>query len=543
MGDCISVKSVAELLALPTEGLESGTAAVVAGYYEPLDGGQKTLYYQADCTLPENGGTVHMPESGVGRWLYRDSVGHYGLFGVLGTEQNADEALEAMCADPQIKRIEARSDLNFAKRHKLYRSNITLDFQGHSVSTKGCELSQTESPYDPFSAIFYFSGKKVGEPFELTLTERWKELNDIYFVGDSSRFAVGEWYVIHCDKRKGGAEMELDKLLEVTEIIDETHIRLNYKNGWELKEGGVITFWKCEPVQNVKVQNMRFYATVGGLREGTAPLAFEFAVRCDIDHIYSQDNFWPLCIRRHNTHFLVEACELINPCEVVIGGTGYLAQNLNSLYGCVRDCHVSNARHLNDFTASAYCMVENCHGDGDWCGTYVTHGQYEHDLTYVGCSGLLSFANSGPTWGESAKRITVMRHSASRVIAMTHVSDLTLIDVQAYKREEAKDYRNEAYEFDTGTFFVNCDGLQMRGCTAEGGIKFTNRSSRSRRRNLLDGCAFHQPAGYGTKVYEDTPEVERVDFINCDFYGCGAEEIEGIKSPKYINTEFYKEED
>ena len=38
-------------------------------------------------------------------------------------------------------------------------------------------------------------------------------------------------------------------------------------------------------------------------------------------------------------------------------------------------------------------------------------------------------------------------------------------------------------------------------------------------------------------------EVERVDFINCDFYGCGAEEIEGIKSPKYINTEFYKEED
>ena len=50
-----------------------------------------------------------------------------------------------------------------------------------------------------------------------------------------------------------------------------------------------------------------------------------------------------------------------------------------------------------------------------------------------------------------------MRHSASRVIAMTHVSDLTLIDVQAYKREEAKDYRNEAYEFDTGTFFVNCE--------------------------------------------------------------------------------------
>ena len=136
---------------------------------------------------------------------------------------------------------------------------------------------------------------------------------------------------------------------------------------------------------------------------------------------------------------------------------------------------------------------------GGFADSGDVYKRQEHDLTYVGCSGLLSFANSGPTWGESAKRITVMRHSASRVIAMTHVSDLTLIDVQAYKREEAKDYRNEAYEFDTGTFFVNCDGLQMRGCTAEGGIKFTNRSSRSRRRNLLDGCAFHQPAGDGTR--------------------------------------------
>ncbi len=51
------------------------------------------------------------------------------------------------------------------------------------------------------------------------------------------------------------------------------------------------------------------------------------------------------------------------------------------------DCHTTNARHLNDWTASSYGLVENCHGDGDDQGPFVTHGQYEHDLTYVGNSG------------------------------------------------------------------------------------------------------------------------------------------------------------
>lgn len=112
-----------------------------------------------------------------------------------------------------------------------------------------------------------------------------------------------------------------------------------------------------------------------------------------------------------------------------MGGTGYLTQQIHCLYGKVRDCTTSNARHLNDFTGSAYCMVENCHGDGDFHGAYVTHGQFEHDLTYVGNSGLLSFANSGPTWGSSAKRITVVRHTGFWGIGFAKVSDLTLQDV------------------------------------------------------------------------------------------------------------------
>lgn len=539
MSRFFQIDTVEALRALPSGELETGDCAFVAGYARAGDGGEKTVYFDADSDAAEDGGLVHAPaDGGRGRWLYRGHAGDFALFGIFDDSVDADAAYHAMVNNPRITLIRANSDLNFARRHTDFRNNLTLDFQNHAVHTRHAERSRCS---DPFAATFAFRGYPTGEEKILTLPVAWRELQDIYYVGDSSWFSVGDWVQVSCNRLSGWCEMELDKMLEVTEIIDETRVRFNYKNGWAFEPGRIITFRKIRPVHNITIRNLRFFATPGGERTGTSPIAFEYAVRCDIDHIYSQENFWPLCIRRYNTHFLVEACELVNPCEVVIGGTGYLAQNLNSLYGCVRDCHVSNARHLNDFTASAYCMVENCHGDGDWCGAYVTHGQYEHDLTYVGNSGLLSFANSGPTWGCSAKRITVMRHSCSRLVAWTKITDLTLIDVQVNYREEKKDYRYEAFEFDSGTIFLNADGAQLRGCTAEGGIKFIHRSARSRRRNIMDGCAINQPQGYGWKIDENGPDIPRIDFVNCDFYGCAADQVQGVAEKNFINTEFHEE--
>ena len=183
----------------------------------------------------------------------------------------------------------------------------------------------------------------------------------------------------------------------------------------------------------------------GGEETGAQPLAFEYAVRCDVRDVRARHTYWPVLLRRHNTEYVTERCSLANPIEVVVGGTGYLTQQIHCLYGKVRDCTTSNARHLNDFTGSAYCMVENCHGDGDFHGAYVTHGQFEHDLTYVGNSGLLSFANSGPTWGSSAKRITVVRHTGFWGIGFAKVSDLTLQDVAVCRTGAYDGVNTEGY--------------------------------------------------------------------------------------------------
>ena len=228
----------------------------------------------------------------------------------------------------------------------------------------------------------------------------------------------------------------------------------------------------------------------GGATEETRtePLAFEYAVRCDVRDVRARHTYWPVLLRRHNTEYVTERCSLANPIEVVVGGTGYLTQQIHCLYGKVRDCTTSNARHLNDFTGSAYCMVENCHGDGDFHGAYVTHGQFEHDLTYVGNSGLLSFANSGPTWGSSAKRITVVRHTGFWGIGFAKVSDLTLQDVAVCRTGAYDGVNTEGYG-PCGTFLLNADGLQMRGCTAEK-LVLTQRSRRAKRPAIVEGCWF-----------------------------------------------------
>ena len=420
-------------------------------------------------------------------------------YGVNGPDTPADDALDKMANDPSVRVIHAWTSLNFTRRHTFFRSNLTLDFHGNRITAEGIEPCAHN---DPFSAILHFCGQPAEEGVTLALTEPLRELYDIFEVPDSSAFPLYSWWQVTCDRLAGREEKEIDKLLMVTEVIDGRHVRFNYKMGWPLAPGRSITYRRVEPVRNVDVRNMEFWGNYGGEEKGAQPLALEYAVECDAVNLKAYHTYWPVVLRRHNTGYVTERCSLVNPVEVVVGGTGYLTQQIHCLYGKVRDCTASNARHLNDFTGSAYCMVENCHGDGDFHGAYVTHGQFEHDLTYVGNSGLLSFANSGPTWGSSAKRITVTRHIGCWGLAFAKVSDLTLQDVEIYKTEK--------YE-QCGTLLMNADGLRLVGCRADK-LVLTQRSARSERPCIVEGCVF--PDGIEITRSGEAPVTNEIQFVH-----------------------------
>lgn len=520
------VPDIAALLAIDPARLEDGALVYVGGGRELGDGGAHVARWAAACTAPGNGGTVRdpfggtrtgvgvSPEGPAGRWLVQhDGTGDYRWFGVMNEMDPADDALDAMVADPAIRTVVARSNLRFARRHVFARSDITLDFGGFTVRTEGIEEAK---PNDPFSAVLFFRGEPTGERQTVTLTHGIAELTDVLEVADASAFAEDDWWVAQVDIVQGGAERELNYMLRVTRIIDATHVQFNYYTGWPLAAGRTIAYKRMNPVQRVAVRDMTFIG--GGSKDttGSQPVAFEYAAYCDAVGIRAFATFWPVIMRRYNSHYVTERCELTNPTEVIVGGTGYLTQQINCLYGHVRDCNSSNARHLNDFTHAAYCMVDNCHAAGEEHGPYVTHGQYEHDLTYTGNSGLLSFANSGPTWGDSAKRITVRKHVGSRIIAHKKISDLTLEDCHAIKYEGLPD---------SGTIWVNADGVQLRGCTATHGITITQRTSRSARPNVADGCSFALPAG---SVVADASVTADFTLRSCTLLGADGNTIGGI---------------
>ncbi|MFE7325827.1 peptidase C14 [Streptomyces sp. NPDC057565] len=504
-----TVDTVAELRALNTTPFEDGAQVLVAGYHAPGDGGAMAVRWDKKSDTAHNGGTVIAPTGGKsGRWvqLHNGTV-DFRTFGHFDTEEPADAALDAMIADTSIHRIEAHTDLHFTKRHLFNRSHIELDFGGHRMVTDGIEKNTHDNP---FGAVLSFRGTVTDTTVKHALSGKVIELTDTFPVPDATAFEVGQWWSVQVDPVAGGGgdERELQKLVEITEIVDGGHIRIGYLNGWELAEGRRLTWTRIEPVLNTHIRNLVFEGAGPDEYTGSHPVSFEYAVGCDVSGIHATGSFWPVVMRRWCTRFRTEQCSLKNPPTVDYGGAGYLTQQIYCLYGRVADCTTSNVRHLNDLTASAYCTVVNCHGDGDDAGgnPFTTHGQYEHDLLFDGNSGLMDIANSGAQWGISAKRITVRRHVCSWFTANTKITDLTLEDITVIARPT----------FDqAGTLTVNADGAQVRGCTART-FAVAQRSARSTRPTVISDCSFELPAG---AVLVQTPVTAQVHFVRCTFKG------------------------
>lgn len=414
----------------------------------------------------------------------KGGVADFRDYGHSGPERPADDALDEMLADTGIHRIEAHTDLLFTRRHTTARSDVELDFGGNRMLTEGIE----ENGHDnPFGAVLFFRGEVTDTVHEHTLGAALPELSDVYEVGDSGAFGVGQWWAVESDAAGAGRyEKEIQRLVQVTEVVDGTHIRVGYQTGWPLAAGRTLTWTRVKPVERAHVRNVVFEGAGDDQYTGSHPVAYEYAVGCDVSGIEATGTFWPVVMRRWCTRFRTENCTLANPRSVTYGGAGYLTQQIYCLYGHVSNCRTSNARHLNDFTASAYCYVTNCHGDGDDQGPFVTHGQFEHDLVYTGNSGLMTFANSGAAWGGAAKRITVRRHVCSWFVARVKVTDLTLEDVTVIGKKSLDG---------SGMLWVNADGVQIRGCTASGPLIVSQASDRSARPNVIADSAFSLAPG------------------------------------------------
>ncbi|MFR1785398.1 MAG: hypothetical protein ACLSWY_05065 [Ruthenibacterium lactatiformans] len=228
-----TVETAARLLELPAATLHAGDVAQVLGRLVPGDG--SWLYrWDPNSTAGPNGGTVLAPAGmpAAGRWL----LCHSGTvdarcFGVFGPDVPADDALDALMADGSVTRIVFGTDVNFTRRHMFTRGHVTLDFTGHTVTAQGVEHAKHN---DPFGALFHFTGVPGDDVRTFPLAQPMRELYDVFEVPGAGGIPLYSWWQVSVNSLAGREEKEIDKLLCVTERIDESHVRVNYKMGWPL---------------------------------------------------------------------------------------------------------------------------------------------------------------------------------------------------------------------------------------------------------------------------------------------------------------------
>lgn len=109
--------------------------------------------------------------------------------------------------------------------------------------------------------------------------------------------------------------------------------------GWPLDAGRVMTWRRVEPIERVCVQDMEFRGNEGG--EETARSRWPLSTRCGATCGTCGRGIptGPCCCAATTPNTSPNGAVLANPIEVVVGGTGYLTQQIHCLYGKVRDCH------------------------------------------------------------------------------------------------------------------------------------------------------------------------------------------------------------
>ena len=201
--------SASDVAALAELSAKADDIVAVAGYASPGDGGGGLFRFVTKRPPEVNGGTVVPGAKGVWVRVHTGTL-DFRAFGIFGPDVPADDALDALVNDASVHRIEAHTDLNFVRRHRLSRSNIVLDFGNHLMTTEGIENAGAD---DPFAAVLFFQGAVTDAVHEAGLGETVPDLADVFPVGDSSFFEFGAWYAAEVNALAGRWERELQRLV------------------------------------------------------------------------------------------------------------------------------------------------------------------------------------------------------------------------------------------------------------------------------------------------------------------------------------------
>lgn len=540
IGECKDISTLRTI-----EPSYDGQVIRLRGYYsDSYSGGGRFFRSVNPDGLTDNGGTIIFTSEGN---VWKSDDIYNVMLEDFGAKDGADntEAFHKAINSPAKKITTNIKELILTNNIVITRGDLAIDMpdteiiwnapEGHIPDRSG---STNPSNYR-FPGILAFRGTAGDIIDSFTLTNRISKGDTTYWCTNNSLFENRQWVIMSSDVGGGTVGREINVMTQVQGSGGAiTQLRVDYKTGWHLDVGRVLTYRNVTPIENVRIAfkgvkwNQNITDASGGgdgfaSQQSCALVSLEYVNNADICLGYGFNHPYPMVVTAMVRNVFVHDTETNFPR---VPGSDHVVQ-FNNAYEChARRLRNISGRHVVDFSGASYCSVRDCGETGTRNGAFTTHGMFEHNLRFDNNYGLLSIANSGEYFGESADNITVTHHFGDYLIATSKVTNLNILHAIFTKGARLN---NDAVTLIDVTIGEN-------STDADRGLRFTQSSNVYGRGAKIFGCdiVLNKQAGnalpdsLNQRVKIESTYIRNsnasyyggswIELINCDVSGSGS---------------------
>lgn len=391
------------------------------------------------------------------------------------------------------------------------------EFQWYGQSGPAVGVGRTRAMFE----IFGDFGEKIQESGPWAI---WREGADTMPSPDTSVILEHEFILFSVGRaplEPGESYMIRPMLADPRKTDVTTRFQTDYRLGWDHVNAD-FRYFSVSPAKNVHLSIRKVVdktnfdydeRDIDGNRKSASATSMVYTSNCSVK-VGESDNFqYPTVMTYVVSDCAVEDCFLlpsVRESDSGVYGWGIIVQWNNALRPYSKNLSAQGNRRCLDYTAAAYAYAESIGGESTRDGEMTTHGVYEHNLTYVNTRGFMSFANSGPDFGESTKDITVVHHHGSDIFAVTNVLNLSLKDCRAnsIRVNSVGLVMDNCSLYDSGR--LNIDNLcQINNWSAKIGKPYKNIAARINKSKLGSN-------GVVYLVDRDIKADEFIYFTDCD---------------------------
>ena len=264
----------------------------------------------------------------------------------------------------------------------------------------------------------------VGETIDsISIPETWEAGAERFPTNDIDLFDVVDYCTINAGSLPNASIGYLCKPSSDANV--NNRVILDYNLAWDL-DTPTFTYKKVTPVVNVIIEDFNYIDLTSGQTDAQdiSGISFVYAVNCHARNVSGGNGTNPVVFTYYTADCTTQNVSCDDP-QKVTGGKGYTVQWNNALRAYSQKMSGKKNRHVVDHTVAAYCIVEDSNGQNTESGDFITHGSYEHDITYSDIRGTLYIGASGSAFGESAKNIVVEKFTGDVIRCLSNTQNFT----------------------------------------------------------------------------------------------------------------------